>query len=162
MAEATGSGEAPAPGPSGLGGWLSLLCAVIVLSMVGSCISLWTSYEQLSPVWPAFSTGQAGFLLVITAVDIVAGVVVPAALIVLFLRKSQTFPGVFIIWAVASPLLTIIETFFYDWVFDAFRAPGDEILDAETKKDIVRSVFWACVGIAYIYRSDRVSTTFVN
>lgn len=162
MAGATGSDEAQVPDPAGLGGWLNLLFAGLVLSMFASSISLWVGYEQLLPAWSLFSTGQTALLLALAVVDVVVGILVPAVLIFLFLRKSKKFPGVFIIWSVAMPMLAIIEPLLYPWVFGPLQAPDESMFDAETRNDILRSLFWAGVGIAYIYRSDRVSNTFVN
>ena len=78
-------------------------------------------------------------------------------LVFLFLSKKKAFPKWFI-WAHVS-MLTFLVT---DMLALQLIRPDLPLLDPDTGKNIVRSMFNVCIWVPYMLVSTRVAATFTR
>lgn len=156
------AGAQPAPaGPVGLGGWLILPLLGLVVTPAVSIFSQWGGFQDILSAWPFISGIQKSFLILETLVVIAAFVLLPAVLLFLAFQRSQMFPGLYIIWICALPIVALADGFATLWVFSDLLTSA-EVFDRKTKSEIGRSVGQAILWTLYMNRSRRVKNTFVN
>jgi hypothetical protein len=141
----------------GLGGWLVLLGAGLVISIPRFVLSMGTYYSNVSAdLWKRFPTALWGeailnalvfWLLIYT--------------VVLFFRKSRRFPRFLIVLYISVIALPAVDL---GWV--SFTLPGaaNELngLGTEEIRSMVVSVVGALIWIPYVLLSRRVNNTFIE
>lgn len=146
--------------PSGIGGWLLLPLLRLIISPI-----VWLyGAKDFVDVWEARSfltNAQSVFLIIEFVVNLGAFIAAPLALLVLMFKKLDIFPGLYIIWICALPVLVFLDAVLSLWVFDGVLT-AEDAFDGETKKAIAQGVGQAVLWTLYMNRSERVENTFVN
>ena len=149
-------------GPVGLGGWLILPIIALIVTPLRGVFHL-ASYSDLLGSMKSLTAGQSGFLVIEFIGNLAVLLILPIILIVLLLGKSTSFPRLFIAWAAVGLAFIVLDIAAAQIFFgDVLAATGQELLDAETMKELFRSIITAAIWIPYMRVSRRVSNTFVN
>lgn len=152
--------------PSGIGGWLILVAIGLILSPIRLLLTLavdflplftdgtWealttTGSEVYHPLWAPIILGEVAGNIGFLGTGI--------ALLVLFFMESRSFPTLFI--AVAFINLAFIVG---DALVVSVLVPDVPVFDAETTREIARSLFAVAVWVPYMLVSKRVKNTFVR
>jgi hypothetical protein len=152
--------SAPA-GPVGLSGWLILPLLGLVVTPALSIFSQWASYQDALSAWAFISGGQKAFLILETLVVIAVFVLFPVVLLFLAFQRSEMFPGLYISWICALPIVVLADGFATLWAFSDLLT-SEEVFDRQTRSEIGRGVVQAIIWTLYMNRSRRVENTFVN
>jgi hypothetical protein len=78
-------------------------------------------------------------------------------LIYLFITKSKNFPKLFIAIGVVSVIGLIVDSYLVTLVI-----ASAELFDAETAKELAKTIVGYGVWIPYMLKSERVKNTFVK
>ena len=149
-------------GPSGIGGWLILPVLGLVATPLRGIFHL-ASYGEMLQSMDQLTRGQIAFIVVEFIGNAIVLLVMPIVLLVLLFRKSASFPRWFIVWAAVGLAFIILDIAAAQIFFgDALAAAGQALLDADTMRELVRSIVLAAVWIPYMRVSRRVANTFVN
>lgn len=152
--------------PSGIGGWLILVGIGIVFSPIRLTAAIFQIYLPIfqNGAWEVLTTpGTEQYnvlwapLLIFEIVTNIAFVFVYIFLAILFFRRSRFFPRAFIIVSIANLCFILFDAWFGSLVM-----PDEAILDADTAKEVVRSLISATIWIPYMIFSKRVKNTFLN
>lgn len=153
-------------GPKGLGGWLILVAIIIIVTPISIASSVYKDlYLSIftTDVWelttnpssefytPFFKTTLI-FELLINLIMIIVWLIV----ITLFFSKRRLFKTFFLGILIASPIILIIDAIIGGYVMNVV------IFDADTTKDIVRTIISATIWSSYTLRSKRVANTFIK
>lgn len=149
-------------GPVGIGGWLILpMLGLLITPLAG--VVLIATYPNLSDVWQYMTLGQSAFVIAELAMNIVLLLVAPITLLFFMFKRWEIFPGWYMIWATAVPIILIADALLSYAMFPEAYANGTaEVFDKETTRGILRSIFSAAIWIPYMMRSERVANTFVR
>ncbi|MDR1621537.1 MAG: DUF2569 domain-containing protein [Synergistaceae bacterium] len=165
----SGHGETDATGkknPEGLGGWLVLVGLGIIISPLkiigvvfpvyskmfsnGSWAALTTpGTEAYNPLWAPILYGE----MAINGGLVLAWIFVA----VLFFSKKKAFPKCYI-----GILLFTLVFIFIDALAIESVLPNIPVLDAETTKELGRSLVACLIWVPYMLVSKRVKATFVK
>jgi hypothetical protein len=149
-------------GPVGLGGWLILPMLGLLVTPVGGAMVM-AAYLDLSDAWPYLTLGQSAFVIAEIAINAVLYLLAPITLLFFMFKRWDIFPGWYMIWAAAVPVILIADALMSYVVFPQAYADGTaEVFDKETTRGILRSIFSAGIWIPYMMRSERVANTFVR
>jgi hypothetical protein len=149
-------------GPVGLGGWLVLPLLGLLLTPVVVAVQS-AQYLDIGEAWPFLSNGQAIFIVAEIAMNLVLSLAAPIVLLVLAFKHSEMFPGLYMIWAAAMPIVLILDSVLGYVIFrEVFEANGEGMFDKETWRSIVRSIWSAAIWIPYMMYSRRVENTFTK
>lgn len=156
-------------GPSGLGGWLSVLGVWLVLTVLRVGWGWVVVFVAIPPAatWEMLTDPQTQrFVQVFVGLSLIGLTVLSVASVTAligFFRRTRWFPRVLIGFIVANLVLEAITVTMgavgHAWVF------GDFELSAELLAELARKLAYpfACVAILtpYLLRSRRVRNTFV-
>jgi hypothetical protein len=137
----------------GIGGWLSLLAVVIVLSPI---MFFFTLTNATRPFLYLISTTNyvVNKTLVITAIIIMLGnfflFIFSSYILYLFFRRKKKFPRYMIIFFMINLCIQGITLFYYS------------LLNAKTNNSIITPFMYAIVWSLYLTKSCRVKNTFKN
>ena len=150
-------------GPEGLGGWLIVIGIKLVITMLVGC-------RMLTLIVPIFS-GDAWALITTPGNDayhplfgpliifeIVMNIVLVGSsltLLVMFFRKSPSFPRWMIALMVFGPILTIVDLYWANQIPSAQLAADEGDIT-----DLARTIASACIWVPYLLVSKRVRNTF--
>jgi len=162
MSEADGAVAEVRQGPAGLGGWLILPMLGLLITPVGGA-ALIATYPDLSDAWQYLTLGQSVFVVAEIAMNAILLLVAPITLLFFMFKRWEIFPGWYMIWAAAVPVILIADALLSYAVFPEAYVDGTaEVFDRETTRGILRSIFSAAIWIPYMIRSERVGNTFVR
>ena len=152
--------------PNGIGGWL-------ILPLLGLIVSpLRLSYHLYATFWPLISEGYWEALttptseayhflwkplLIFEVVCNVTSIGLGLVALWLLLRNSRLTPYFVISWLAFSVVFVAVDYFLGDLI-----PAVAEQSDAESAKELMRSVIGAAVWIPYFLVSKRVEATFVK
>jgi hypothetical protein len=165
MSEAA-EGTQDAPTPSGLAGWLILVCLGLLLSPLRMIVLLVQVYAPIfqDGSWEAVTTPGADAyhalwapILITELVGNTAFVAAGFVLLVLFFNKSRRFPRLFIAYQVANLLFILGDAWLGSLVLT--REP---MFDPDTLREFIRSLIGGLIWIPYMLVSRRVKNTFVG
>lgn len=151
--------------PKGLGGWLILVGIGLALSPVLTIWVLSTSVPIfLNGSWTALTTPGSeaynplwGPILIFEIVGNIGFLAAGLWLLVLFFRRSQRFPELFIWLAFLSLAFIIIDAWFGSLVI-----PDEPMIDADTRRSLAASIRDIVIWVPYMLVSKRVKNTFVE
>ncbi len=158
---ATANGE-----PSGLGGWLILPAIGLFVLPIRLAISLNSDFLPIfqEGYWDVLTTpGSEAYhhlwapLITFEIAGNAFFIIFDIILIFLFFAKSYRFPTLMIIYLASNFLFVVSDFFFADFI-PAVAAQGD----AESIKELFRSIIGAMIWIPYFLVSKRVKNTFVK
>ena len=146
-----------AEGPTGVGGWLALLCIglaignplVAVFSVLAG-LSQGARYVGAIPNWGLFLYLDSALTLVVATISFLAG-----------FRIWREVPGADRLAKVALALLAFHALLEYPLVA-AMRFPTalqDGIIK-QLGQDTGRTILYCCIWLLYLFRSKRVANTF--
>jgi ACR3 family arsenite efflux pump ArsB len=162
MSEAGGAGAEARQGPVGLGGWLILPMLGLLITPLAGMVLIAT-YPDMSDVWQYLTLGQSAFVIAEIAMNAVVLLVAPIALLAFMFKRWEIFPGWYMIWAAAVPIMHFADALMSYAVFpEAYTDGTTAVFDKETTRGILRSIFSAAIWIPYMMRSERVANTFVR
>ncbi|WP_217572452.1 DUF2569 domain-containing protein [Mesorhizobium sp. GbtcB19] len=164
MAETQQSAALPArEGPKGIGGWLVLPMLGLMLTPIVGLILLYdTDYVGILQNWRALSALQIALVVAELVVSGILNLTAPALLLFLMFKRSEMFPGWYIIWAAVTPVYLLLDPWAAHLTFpDTFPTLADAY-DKDTVRSISRTIWGAIIWIPYMMRSVRVANTFVN
>jgi hypothetical protein len=148
--------------PKGLGGWLILVIAILAISPVFGSLEL-SKYELVMRNF-AYLTGSQIVLVAVELTDLlVLDVLAPPIILYLMAKRLDVFPGVFVIWLVASIAVIFIYVALSYLLFnESLVAQGQEFFSPVFRRRAFTTVAYALIWIPYMYNSNRVLSTFVN
>jgi hypothetical protein len=162
--DSNGSFQRPSPTEvRGIGGWLLLPMAGMVLSLVYFALGL-GSLRDLFLILPRVDPGVGTFLVVETVVAGLLQLVAPIYLLVLFFNTRIRFPRHYCYW-LASVLIYSVLDLIATWILvqSYFAVAGqDPRVPEEVWQAPLRAALVAAIWIPYMNRSVRVKNTFVN
>lgn len=150
----------------GLGGWLLLVGLGIIITPLKIIVTLFPIYKEMftngllqalttpgtdayNPIWATLVIGER---------TINGGLVLAWIFIAfLFFSKKKLFPKWYISILLFNVAFILIDTLAIQLVF-----PDEPAFDAETTKEIVRSLIAALIWVPYMLMSKRVKATFVK
>lgn len=153
-------------GPEGLGGWLILVGIGIVVGPFRMAYIMLETYRELfvNGTWGILTTQGSGFyypeLAALIVVELVVNLAILAASLYvayLFFTKRRTLPGWYIGVAVFSLVFVLVDA-----IAVSLMLPDMPLMDAETTREMGRSLIQVCVWVPYMLVSKRVRNTFVN
>lgn len=160
MSQVQSSSAPVRDGPVGIGGWLVLPLLGLVLTPIKG-IAFLGQYTGLS--LEHLSTAQAALIVIEIIGNVALIVVMPIVLLVLAFQKRMKFPSLFVTWAVLGLAFVIFDLIVAYALFkDIYAASGTEFMDADTWRELARSLFLVVVWGPYMRNSRRVENTFVN
>lgn len=150
----------------GLGGWLgffqfSLYTSLLlgIITIIVNIIPIYGSeaWETLTdPSSVAYDPLWKPLIIFETVGNIISMLLIILILVMLYAKKSM-LPKLVIIMLVYNILLVAVDYSLLQQI-----SLVDQIEDANSTKEISRSILYACVWIPYFLRSKRVRNTFVN
>lgn len=153
-------------GLEGLGGWLVLVGLGIILSPLRIIFLVFPTYADLlyGESWAALTTPGTEAYNPLWAPILFGEMAINGGLVLtwifiafLFFSKKKAFPK----WYVGIMLFTL--TFI---LLDALAMksvlPDEPVFDAETTKELVRSLIASLIWVPYMLVSKRVAATFVQ
>lgn len=164
---------APEPQPkrhpsiiSGLGGWLVLVQIGLYGTLLLQVVQLfrYTVPALLPEMWGAVTSPQSELYDPLWAPTLLFELAVNVSLplfclytLVCMYRKLARVPRLMIVFYSANALFAIV-----DYALLNLNPMARELVDDNSVKDIVRSIFACAIWIPYFVRSIRVKNTFVN
>lgn len=153
-------------GPRGLGGWLILPGAGLILTpfiissqLLSDYVPIFTEgiWEMVtSPGSEAFVPGF-GALVLFEILGNLFRIALAVVLLVLFFMRSHRFPMLYIAFAAFAVLFVVVDTM---WARAIIQFDSEMTLDSV--RDVVLSLGGALIWIPYMIRSRRVHNTFVR
>lgn len=150
----------------GLGGWLVLVGIGVVISPLRLLAELSKVYLPMfnDGTWEALTTPtsesyNSSFSSLLAGEMFFNSLMILASLylIYLFFTKKSFFPKLYIWILVFSLIFIPLDAILVSSIF-----PAIEVFDAETIKEIGRTVIVSLIWIPYMLISKRVKATFVN
>lgn len=145
----------------GIGGWLILVaigCVVAPIRMVVQLVPLYSAidYATLPPTLTNFIIGEISINALIVLWSI--------ANLLLLLNKHRLFPRSFAALMAVSVVFVVGDVFATRAVMEALGQPMEwsELFDAETSREVGRTIVAALVWIPYTLVSKRLHVTFLN
>lgn len=150
----------------GLGGWLIVVGLGIIVSPLRILVQVFPTYSEMlsGESWAALTTPGTETYNPLWAPILIGEMAVNGALVLtwifiafLFFSKRKAFPK----WHVGIMLFTLIFI-----LIDALAIksvlPDQPTFDAETAKELGRSLIATAIWVPYMLISKRVKATFVN
>ncbi len=150
----------------GLGGWLILICFIILLTPPTIIFDVVPTYIEIfaEGTWQNIinvdSLDYSPLLATVIIIEIIYNflmVLVSAILLYLFIAKNSIFPWVFIVWFGSSLIFLPLD----EWLIYIIY-PKDPMFDPEILEGYFRELVGAAVWIPYMLKSKRVKATFVE
>ena len=150
----------------GLGGWLILICFIILLTPPTIIFDVVPTYIEIfaEGTWQNIinvdSLDYSPLLATVIIIEIIYNsimVLVSAILLYLFIAKNYLFPWVYIVWIGTSVIFIPLDA----WAFSLFY-PSDPMFDPDTLNNFFQSIVTSAVWIPYMLKSKRVKATFVE
>jgi hypothetical protein len=150
----------------GLGGWLVLVGLGIIFSPLRIVSQAFPVYSDMfsNGAWAALTTSGAKTYNPLWTLILSGEMAINVALVVawafiafLFFTKKSVFPK----WYIGILLFTVAFIIIDALVMKALL-PNEPVFDAETTKEIARSLFVTLIWVPYMLISKRVKATFVN
>lgn len=150
----------------GIKGWLIFVGIGIVLAPLRLTVSISEAFKPLfeNGTWEKLTTIGSDSYIPNFQVLIYAEVIYNACLMItliylifLFITKSKKFPKLFIAIGVASVIGIIVDSYLVTLVI-----ANAEMFDAETAKDLAKTIIGYGIWIPYMLKSKRVKNTFVK
>jgi hypothetical protein len=128
-----------------------------------STLSRLAKGANLSELWSLLTAAQVAFVVAQLTAHAILFFAAPIALLFFMLKRWEIFPGWYMIWLVAIPVILIAQAVLRYAAFpEAFAGTGNEVFDENTLGAIIVSVVGAAIWIPYMMQSDRVANTFVK
>lgn len=158
--------EPPHPSPTGIKGWLLLVAFIVIVSPIRIAIesfhdfyitliaeNLWEPLTNpMSEYYIPYFKGTAILELSVNMLLILTWLYIGF----LFFTKKKLFKKSFVLLLVITPVVIILDATIAGAVLNI------NILDQDTIKSIIQSVFAAIIWSAYIKKSKRVMNTFIH
>lgn len=150
----------------GLGGWLALAGLGIIFSPLRIIVQLLPTYSELfsNGSWAALTTPGTEVYnplwtpILLGEMAINGGLVLVWGFIAfLFFSKKRVFPK----WYIGILLFTLVFMLVDALTIKAVL-PNQPVFDAETAKELGRSLFATLIWVPYMLVSKRVKATFVR
>lgn len=149
----------------GIGGWLFLIAISMViqpLRLAWQIATLWMAYPP--QVWNTLTVpGSDSYhwlwqpvLMFELSVNI-SWFVFALLMLVLFFKKRQSFPNIYVIYLFTTLALSLMDYFFADGI-----PAAAEKTDIRYQKEIIRYGVYVCIWTFYLMKSRRVRNTFVK
>jgi uncharacterized membrane protein YhdT len=151
---------------NGLGGWLILVGFGILASPLRILAFVFPTYSKIlsDGSWEKLTTpGEPAYHALwgpIMGMEIAVNCLFMAAwlyIAYLFFSKKRAFPT----WYVCMHLITL-AFILLDAIAIKLVLPDEPIFDADTAKELARSVVQSVVWIPYMWMSERVKATFIK
>ena len=156
----------PGEGPAGLSGWLVLVAIGLIATPIRLSVALFNTFVPIfrDGTWQTLTTpGSApyhpmwGPLLIAEIVVTSIFIITSIYLLSLFFRKSWRFPRWYIAFLVANLVFLLVDALAIKLVL-----PDHPFLDADTARELFRSLVSMAIWIPYLIVSKRVKNTFVR
>jgi hypothetical protein len=150
----------------GLGGWLMLVALGIILAPLRIAAETFPIYSEVfsSGAWAAITTpGTEDYVPYLASYVYAEGVINVGMIMAwvyigfLFFTRKKAFPQWFI-----GILLFTLAFIVVDALWSTFVLPGEPVFDADTTKQLVRSLIYTAIWMPYMLVSERVKLTFVR
>ena len=150
----------------GIKGWLILVGIGIVIAPLRLTVSISEAFKPLfeNGTWEKLTTvGSDSYLPFFQALIVAEGIFNACLmlgsiyLIYLFITKSKYFPKLFIAIGVVSIIGIIIDSYLVTLVI-----ASAELFEAETVKELTKTMVGYGIWIPYMLKSERVKNTFVK
>lgn len=153
-------------GPSGLGGWLTLVGFGLIISPIR------TGFLLSSIYMPIFQNGQIGVfidssseyysprLFLLLSAEIIFNLLTIAGsllLLYLFFNRKKAFPG----WYIGLMIFSLLGIF-VDALLSGFIFPEEPMFDPDTTSELIKAMVGAGIWIPYMLMSVRVKNTFIR
>jgi hypothetical protein len=155
---------APARGPSGLGGWLTVVGLTLVVGAVMRCMVIVQNNTIPTAQWEALTTpGSPSYdpwwePAIHAETLMAAGLIAMIAwLLVLFFRKQRRFITIFMAFAGASVLVALIDLILCGQIRNFPPA-----IITQSWKVLGQSLIYAAIWCSYLRKSVRVRNTFTR
>jgi hypothetical protein len=154
------------PGPTGLSGWLILVCLGLIISPILLGKYLLGTFPPIfrDGVWQVLTTPGPppyhpfwGPLLLSEIVINLAFIVCSIVLLFMFFMQSQKFPRLYITYLIANVAFVLADALAVGIVL-----PEEPIFDPETTRQFGKSFVNAAIWIPYVLLSKRVRNTFAR
>ncbi|HEY9098724.1 MAG TPA: DUF2569 domain-containing protein [Thiobacillus sp.] len=150
----------------GLGGWLILVALGIIISPLRIVGELFPIYADMfsNGAWAALTTPGTEAYDPLWSPILSAEMVINGGLVLawgfiafLFVTKKRVFPK----WYIGILLFTLVFIVIDALVIQAVL-PNEPVFNADTTKEVGRTVFAVLIWVPYMLISKRVKATFVN
>jgi glucan phosphoethanolaminetransferase (alkaline phosphatase superfamily) len=153
----------PAPAEK-LGGWLILLMAGLVLTLLNQLQGLPDTFQ----LFGTLSTANVDPILSnLVQLDLIVGIalylIAPIVLLVLMAGRRRRFVRLFITWAIVSAVFTILDLMLgYALGHASLEAEGQSFFGFDMLRQLLGPAVALCIWTPYLLQSQRAKTTFVN
>ncbi len=152
----------PRDGPRGIGGWLILPVAMLVLLIVAAGLQL-TLFSDVVELASSLPTIQRYIISAQIVFNALLGIICPIVLLVLLFQKKRSFPRLFVGWALVFAVFAAINRLAATLMFggilsDAWR----QLLSPSNLQSLILSILPVVIFIPYVLKSRRVRNTFVQ
>lgn len=150
----------------GLGGWLILVALGIILSPFRIVAQAFPIYSEVLSTdgWAAITTpGTEDYVPFLASYVYAEGAINVGMVLAwiyigfLFFTKKKAFPKWFI-----GMLLFTLAFIILDALWMTFVLPDEPVFDADTTKELLRSLIYTAIWMPYMLVSERVKLTFVR
>lgn len=157
--------EVKEPSARRIGGWLLLVAIGLVIGPMRILDYLFTDYLPLfsNGTWDTLTSVDSEYYIPGIAVLMISEllinvlvIIVSIYLIVLFFKKKSVFPKWYAGLAVFSLVFILLDAYSF-----SLLVPEIEMFDADTVKEISRSLISCLIWAPYLLISSRAKETFV-
>lgn len=147
--------------PIGIRGYAILLLAFLAVTAFGYSFLLFIALQEIAEKWPVWPGSIKAIVVGILAPMFALAILGPPVLILLGLRRSETFPGLCIIWIWAVTAVGFI------WFIATGMAPEGSFEGVGILGVLLGALAWlflvlALIVSSYFDRSARAENTFTR
>jgi hypothetical protein len=148
--------------PAGIAGWLILPVILLIVMIVGGGLQL-TMFPALAEAATGLVQWKIYLLSLQVLLNAMLTILCPAILLVMFFRRMNRFPRLFVLWAAAYLVFAVAQHFAVILVFgEMLGVSWSDLLSFGALRWLVLPMLPVAILIPYVLKSRRVRNTFIN
>jgi hypothetical protein len=148
--------------PAGIAGWLILPAILLVLMILAGGLQV-TMFPAIAEAATGLVAWKRYLLSLQVLLNALLAILCPAILLVMFFRRMNRFPRLFVLWAAVYLVVAVAHHFAVILVFgEKHGMSWSDQLSVGALRLLLLSMIPVAIFIPYLLKSRRVRNTFVN